>query len=265
MAGDVVVPGLEGAPAELRSALRRLLLGLADTKRLLGIRYSDWLLGAPSIEAGIAASSMAQDEWGHARLLYAALRDFGDDPVELEHAREPEGYLSWGPLDEDADDWAGVVASMLVLDGVLTEALSGIAEGRYEPLEGRITKMLAEEEFHASLATAWFRRLAGSEEGRARLRAATEVILEGALLGAAPGDDSHERLAAEGLTLGAGELRGRMADRLDPLLSLIGLSVPTGAGLPADWDEARGRGPGAPPFDSIERARGDRNRALFVE
>ena len=35
--------------------LRRTVLGLADTKRILGIRYSDWLLGAPSIEAGIAA------------------------------------------------------------------------------------------------------------------------------------------------------------------------------------------------------------------
>ena len=50
------------------SALRRLILTLADSKRMMGIRYSDWLLGAPSIEAGIAVSSMAQDEWGHARL-----------------------------------------------------------------------------------------------------------------------------------------------------------------------------------------------------
>ena len=62
------------------SALHRLILTLADSKRLMGIRYSDWLLGAPSIEAGIAASSMAQDEWGHARLLYAMLKSRSPSP-----------------------------------------------------------------------------------------------------------------------------------------------------------------------------------------
>ena len=36
-----------------RAALRRLILTLADSKRLMGIRYSDWLLGAPSIETGL--------------------------------------------------------------------------------------------------------------------------------------------------------------------------------------------------------------------
>ena len=57
--------------ADDRAALKRLILGLADSKRLMGIRYSDWVLGAPSVETGIATSSMTQDEWGHARLLYA--------------------------------------------------------------------------------------------------------------------------------------------------------------------------------------------------
>ena len=58
-----------------RAALERLILSLADSKRLMGIRYSDWILGAPSVETGIATSSMTQDEWGHARLLYAMLKD----------------------------------------------------------------------------------------------------------------------------------------------------------------------------------------------
>jgi 1,2-phenylacetyl-CoA epoxidase catalytic subunit len=60
-------------PDGARPLLRSLILTLADTKRLLGIRYSDWMLGAPTLETGIAASSMAQDEWGHSRLTYALL------------------------------------------------------------------------------------------------------------------------------------------------------------------------------------------------
>jgi hypothetical protein len=61
---------IDKAAAELiprrARALRDLILTLADSKRLLGLRYSDCMLGAPTLEAGIAASSMAQDEWGHA-------------------------------------------------------------------------------------------------------------------------------------------------------------------------------------------------------
>ena len=78
---------------EVRAALRRQVLTLADSKRILGLRYSDWLLGAPSIETGIAASSMAQDEWGHARLLYSMLKDFGEDPTTTEHERSRDCLL----------------------------------------------------------------------------------------------------------------------------------------------------------------------------
>ena len=61
--------------APTRAALERHILRLADSKRLMGIRYSDWTLGAPSVETGIAMSSMTQDEWGHARLLYSMLKE----------------------------------------------------------------------------------------------------------------------------------------------------------------------------------------------
>jgi ring-1,2-phenylacetyl-CoA epoxidase subunit PaaC len=259
-------PGLEGAPHEIQAALRRLILGLADTKRVLGIRYSEWLLGAPSIEAGIAASSMAQDEWGHARLLYAALKDFHDDPMQLEHERDASEYASWAPLDAESEDWAAVVATMFIVDGALTEVLASVLEGGYEPLEGRIAKMLAEEEFHASLAEAWFRRLAGgSDEAKTRLREACEALLEETVRCAASGDDTHERLADRGLTLPAGTLRARLAKRLNPLLKLVGLEVPMELRPTARWDARRGRTAGQPSDDAVERARGDRNRALFVE
>ena len=51
---------------------------------------------------GIAASGMAQDEWGHARLLYALLKGFEEDVEALEHGREPDAYRSMEVLDEPA-------------------------------------------------------------------------------------------------------------------------------------------------------------------
>ncbi len=263
---NVLDPGLPHHPEPARQAFRRLLLGMADTKRILGIRYSDWLLGAPSIEAGIAASSMAQDEWGHARLLYATLKDFGADPEALEHDRHENAYASWDPLDEPLPDWAWVTATMMVVDGGLSVALEGILEGAYEPLQGRMQKMLGEEEFHEALAEAWFTRLASSQgEGRVHLKSAVEAVLPATLSCLAPGDEAHAVLAEEGLFPGAEALRSRLAARLDPSLSHLGMSVPLEVALDEGWDSTRGRGPGHPGLEAVERARGDRNRALFVE
>jgi ring-1,2-phenylacetyl-CoA epoxidase subunit PaaC len=258
--------GLPGQDQEVTAAFQRLLLSLADSKRILGIRYSDWLLGAPSIEAGIAASSMAQDEWGHARLLYATLKDFGRDPLEVEHERPGEAYASIEALDEPLEDWAAVTAAIVLVDGALAVALEGLLEGGYASIEGRVGKMLAEEEFHRSLGEAWYRRLAqASGEARGRLKAESERILPSALRCLAPGDPAHEALARVGLTLGGEELRKRFAARVDPLLSLLELSASADAPDLDGWDGERGRGPGRPAEEAVERARGDRNRALFVE
>jgi len=246
--------------------LRRLLLVLADSKRILGIRYSDWLLGAPSLEAGIAAASMAQDEWGHARLLYAMLRDVGMDPMEVEHQREAGEYCSVQALDEPLPDWAAFVAAVVVVDGALSVLLRALEEGEYEPARGRIGKMLAEEAFHRDLGRGWFRRLAvGSPEARTRLLEEVDRLLPSTVRSLAPDDGAGDRLAMSGMLPLPAELRRRLAEELDPVLAGVHRTVPLEEKAGSDWDPARGRGSGGPDAETLERARGDRNRLLFVE
>ena len=263
---DEPVQSVDELDAETRDALRRHVLTLADSKRLLGIRFSDWLLGAPSIETGIAASSMAQDEWGHARLLYAMLKDFGEDPTDVEHERAPEAYASLDPLDEELGDWADVVAAMVVVDTALATALEGFAGGRYEQARSRVPKMLAEEEFHRDLGRAWVRRLAdGTDASRKRVGDAAAAMLPRTLAWLAPEDAAFRRLADAGLTAAAPELDRRFRERVADVLSAAGVDVAAVEADRSGWDAARGRGPGHPSTDAVERARGDRNRALFVE
>jgi 1,2-phenylacetyl-CoA epoxidase catalytic subunit len=245
-------------------ALRRLILTLADSKRMMGIRYSDWLLGAPSIETGIAASSMAQDEWGHARLLYAMLKDLGIDPVPVEHDRPAEAYASVGALDEPMPDWAALIAAMVVVDGALTSVLASFAEGSYQAARNRVPKMIAEEEFHASLGAAWFNRLAGSEEARGLLVRATEELLPPTLawVGA---DDEAARTLVDAAVIGPAEERLAAYHReVSEILSVAGVDIATVEPSPS-WDATRGRTSGCPDEDAVERARGDKNRALLVE
>lgn len=251
--------------ADRKKALERLILTLADSKRLMGIRYSDWLLGAPSIESGIATSSMAQDEWGHARLLYAMLKELDVDPAPLEHDRAPEAYASVAALDEEMPDWAALVAAICLVDGALTTVLVSFAEGRFEPARGRVPKMLAEEEFHSSLGMAWFRRISeAGGDARRLLTAATQTMLPDVLAWVGADDDAARAVAEAGVVDGATARLDEFRDRVRELTDLVGVDVDVVE--PADgWDEVRGRTHGHPDEHAIERARGDKNRALFVE
>jgi phenylacetate-CoA oxygenase PaaI subunit len=251
---------------EARQGLQRAIQSLADSKRLMGIRYSDWLLGAPSIETGIAASSMSQDEWGHARLLYAMLKDFGVDPAVVEHDRPADAYASVDALDQPFPDWAAVVAGIVVVDGAISVALESFAQGTFDPARTRVPKMLAEEEFHADLGAAWCRRLAqGSGEARERLKAACDAYLPTTLAWLAPADDVAGLLSSEGIMEPSPEIRARFEATVGPLLELVGIDVGSVKADRSGWDAARGRGKGAPDDESVARARGDLNRTLLVE
>ena len=167
-----VLESADALPEPARAGLRDLVLVLADSKRLLGFRYGGWILGAPEVETGIACASMAQDEWGHARLLYALLKDFGDDVERLEHGREPGEYAAMEVLYREPDDWAGVVALNAFADTALTVQLEALRECCYAPLRQRTAKILAEEAYHAAHGVAWARRYARAHPAAATALAA---------------------------------------------------------------------------------------------
>lgn len=247
------------------TALKRLILTLADSKRLMGLRYSDWLLGAPSLETGIAASSMTQDEWGHARLLYAMLKDLGVDPDTVEHDRPGEEYASVSVLDEELPDWAAVVAAMVIIDGGLSVMLSSFSTGSFEPARTRVAKMLAEEEFHLSLGTAWYRRLADAEgEARDLLAGATTAMLPPMLAWVGAADDAAEAMVEAGVIAPSAERLASFRDAVRELTAMVGVDIDAMEAA-TDWDPVRGRAMGRPSEEAVERARGDRNRALLVD
>lgn len=261
-----IVSSVDELTADERAALRRFIVSLADTKRLLGIRFSDWLLGAPSIETGIAASSMAQDEWGHARLIYAMLKDFGEDPKDVEHDRPAEAYANAPALDREFTDWAEVIAAMVVVDGAISAMLTGFSEGSYESARSRVPKMLGEEEFHRDMGLAWLRRMDGSSpEGRARMAEALMGMLGSTMEWMAPGDEMSEVLAKAGLVSSSADTLARFRDVYATPFAKLGVELPASVGVSESWDAARGRGAGAPEEEAVQRARGDLNRMLFVE
>jgi phenylacetate-CoA oxygenase PaaI subunit len=262
-AGDV--------PEDLQKPLGSLLLSLADNKRLLGMRYSEWILGAPTLEAGIACSAMAQDEWGHGRILYAMLKDFGDNPGALEHEREAGEYVASELLDDAAGEWPVLLALNALLDTAISVQCAALAESRYTPLQFKMGKLLDEERFHFEHARGWTSRLAETDAGRSALGAAYASALEPCLrwFGRSEGE-VWAVLADEGAIDGSPDVqRGRWLERVGPLLDEVGVAVPAAAGAGLDWsawDGTRRRaGEGGPDSETLARVRGDKNRAMLMD
>ncbi|CAN5743085.1 hypothetical protein BH23GEM6_BH23GEM6_07670 [soil metagenome] len=270
-----------GLPEQSSAALRSLILALADSKRLLGIRYSDWMLGAPTLETGIAASSMAQDEWGHSRLSYALLSDFGDEPKRLEHERSAEEYHSMQQLDSSFTSWCEMIAASLLLDGALRTQYSALVESRYSPLHNRVQKLLDEEEFHYQYAAGWAPKLVNNPELREQFAAAARQFLIGGLTWFGRNDDpALNRLRDEGLmACGPDQLRSSFLQQVGPVLEACGVAEELGVTNSGgnrwsfegdlewiDWDDARRRsGTGGPDDDTLSRVRGDKNRAMLLD
>jgi len=264
------VESADALASPVRAALRDLVLVLADSKRLLGFRYGSWILGAPELETGIACASMAQDEWGHARLMYALLKDFGDDVERLEHGRGPDEYRSMEVLDREPEAWAGVVALNALADTALSLQLEALRDCCYLPLRQRTEKLLAEEQYHQAHGAAWARRYARTSAGSRQVLCDVFAAELPSLLRWFGDDGANaaagRTLAQAGVVSVSGDgLRAAFLARVGALLEELG--VPSAAAPPDfhDFDEGRRRGPGGPDAETITRVRGDKNRDFLVD
>jgi ring-1,2-phenylacetyl-CoA epoxidase subunit PaaC len=257
-------------PDTVRDAVRDLILVLADSKRLLGMRYGQWLLGAPELEAGIACASMAQDEWGHARLLYALLRDFGEDVDRLEHGRQAHEYRSIAVLDAEPQSWPELVAINALVDSALTVQLDALATAAYVPLRQRVAKLLEEETFHFAHGAAWFRRIAGAgQEGHDAMQHAAARILPEVLRWFGPDSARARALQDASIMVANGSgLRTAFLQRAGAVLKLVSDQSEVVELEPSfdGFDESTRRMPGGMPDEqTIAQVRGDRNRAFLMD
>lgn len=119
---------------------------IADTKLLLSLRYSEWMLSSPGLEDDIAGANAAQDELGHVRQLFQLLQGQGRESEWLEGDRSPEEFANVQTLDAATDDWVTHVvqvatadwAAWLLLDAITHEEFSvvqKIGEDEYFHLE----------------------------------------------------------------------------------------------------------------------------------
>lgn len=173
-----------------------LLLALADDELVMGHRLSEWTGWVPYVEEDLALSSIAQDEIGHARLLYELI---SDDVDALALGRLPEEYRHAVICERPNRDFAFTAARQYLYDAADAVRLRALTSTSDRPLAERIRVIRMEEHYHVEHARAWFRRLTGGPvEARRRYGEALAAAIPeaAAIFEPLPGE---EALLASGL------------------------------------------------------------------
>lgn len=255
-------------------SIRATLVSLSDTKLLLGYHFGEWTFGPPAIEAGIASCSMAQEEFGHTRLLNGILkREFGIEIDPLADTRPPAAFASVAFLDQPFAHWGDLVAGNAVVDLALSLELDAFRGGSWEPLARVVPKMLLEERFHWAHAEGWV-RLIEREGGPSRdaLRGSLARALSATAGWFGPAGHDAELVDSGVKTASDDALRRRLLSRMAGLLE-----DPAAAGLAEDgggwtlaepaagdgWTPERRRsGGGGPRQEILDELRGTKNVAF---
>jgi ring-1,2-phenylacetyl-CoA epoxidase subunit PaaC len=241
-------------PAEAVSPLVNLVVSLADNKHALGLRFAEWCSSGPTIEAGVAATAMAQDELGHARVLYGLLEDLPGAPRRSDREWAAEDARTVALVAGPFSSWPHAIVANVLLDRALTFVLQSAADSRYLPLQQRTRKLIEEERFHAVHGHGWLRQLAAEGPSlRTRLERIIHAGWADTLCWFGPGDGGAlVPLVRAGILREAGEaVRQRFLRDVGPLCSEAGLAIPLEAAaggwaikepLPwANWDETNRR------------------------
>jgi ring-1,2-phenylacetyl-CoA epoxidase subunit PaaC len=190
---------------ETQTALRELLLALADDEFVMGFANSEWTGIAPVLEEDIAFSSLAQDEIGHARVLYELMAALEIERSNVEAAEAPNlqspisnlqsrvaDKIAYGRapfefrhaqiVERPRGDWAYSVTRQFLYDTASYVIFESLRGSNYTPLGRVAASIIREEKYHLMHAHTWLQRLAeGSAEMRQRQREAFDALWPDAL------------------------------------------------------------------------------------
>lgn len=224
---DAVLPDDD----EALRALVNLIVVLADNKWFLGLHLSEWAVGAPVLETGVACAAIAQGHMGQARVLYPLLEELPSPipsgPPGTDGTTRARLY-NVTALDQPFATWPEVVAALLLVDGALNTLLASLRGSGYTPLARRVGRMLEEERFHRDFAEGRVRELLTFPRSLPLLQEQVDRVLPEMLCWFGPASEPGVRsLGQEGLLDGDGDRwRQSYLDRVAPVLLEVGADLP---------------------------------------
>jgi ring-1,2-phenylacetyl-CoA epoxidase subunit PaaC len=149
------------------------LLTLADDELILGWRNSEWTGVAPFLEEDVAFSSIAQNEIGHARAIYALVaEELGTTADELALDRDPEEYRCAPLVELRRLEWARTIARHYLYETADAHRIRALKSSPDPDVAGLAQKIDREEVYHRMHADMWLDRLLATDDGRRRVEEA---------------------------------------------------------------------------------------------
>src|SRR5690242_11998827 len=98
-------------------AFREWLLRAADDELIIGHRHSEWTGFGPDIESDVALSSIAQEEIGHARAVYAMIvADQEHDADQLAFSRPAGEYRHAILVERENGGWEQSIVRLVLYE-----------------------------------------------------------------------------------------------------------------------------------------------------
>jgi ring-1,2-phenylacetyl-CoA epoxidase subunit PaaC len=170
---------------------RAVLLAFADDEHLMGQRHTEWIGVAPFLEEDLAFSSIAQDELGHAAMLYelvlesvagdSATAAMSSDVDELAFRRAPEAYRSCWLAEAPCQAWADALVRHWLYDAAEQLRWEALAESAHPGLAGTAARALHEEQYHGRHADALLDAMRGDTIAEEKIRDALRALVPLAL------------------------------------------------------------------------------------
>lgn len=231
-AAGMGVPGpydaLSALPQALREGVDALLLAFADDAMLQGHRDAEWTGLGPILEEDIAFSSMAQDELGHAQVLYRLRHEHlgAPDPDAQAFLRDAAAWRNARLVELPRGDFAFALVRRALFDLAKAVQYDALRQSPVRELAVAATKLRQEKKYHLLHDRAFVTRLGrATAASHDRLQAALEAAFPAACDLFEP-SDGLAALAAAKLVPGADVLRSVWLAAVCQLADDAGLNVP---------------------------------------
>lgn len=161
-----------------KPALISRLTAMADDELILAHRNAEWTGHAPILEEDIALANIAQDELGHATVIYELVEALtGQSPDQLAFFRDTADFLNVQMVELPRGDWAFTMLRQYLFDAYEQVLLTAVSQSSYTPLADATAKFRGEEMYHLRHSHAWVERLGiGSEEANGRMQNALNTL-----------------------------------------------------------------------------------------
>jgi ring-1,2-phenylacetyl-CoA epoxidase subunit PaaC len=209
------------------SAIKDLLLRMADDELILGHRNSEWTGLGPILEEDIAFSSMAQDKLGHSQAIYNILHSLGEtDPDKLAFGRKENEFKCCHFVEFPIGEYDFSLMRHILFDASEAIRFEMLTHSAFEPVANVTKKFRGEIKYHNMHAETWLNQLCnGSGESKLRMQTALNFCFPLAL-GIFEPSDYESILIEGGIFPGEKKLQEVWIEHIKSKISDAGLIMP---------------------------------------